>query len=429
MRSLLRGLVVLAIFSAAAGCRTIDETSGAIADSLAPPDPVTGERTLNIESEQSEVEGATARVASIVGDAQTEGVPVDKDTELLGKLRPMLARLAPVSHRPQLPWEVHVLGSDTVNAFAIGGGKMFFFSGIRELARTDAELAAVLAHEMAHNTCRHITEQQSIAIAAAASKSMRQAAKSPFYGASYSVQHEDEADRVSMLYLALAGYDPGVVPGIWANADRRWGSDPGNFTYNHSLNSDRAGKTASNVAAARAAYAGPGVTNPAYETLRLESPLLDRQEASSGFLALLETIANTLSTHAETVAAAKEREEAARKAGQLEPKKAEKAAAKDAAAVDRALAAAVKLRKDGKLAEAEAAFERVLARDADNHRALYNLACIAAVQGREKRALNCLDRAVEAGFGDAAKLKAEPDLECLRATPKFKEILKKARAK
>lgn len=419
------GVVFLGLLVALAGCKAIDETSGAVANAIAPPDPVTGARELNVDSERSEVAEATRQSQAIVDEARKKNVPVDEDAELVDKLHAMLARLAPVSHRPGLPWEVHVLGVRDVNAFAIGGGKMFFFSGIRDLAQTDDELAAVLAHEMAHNTCRHITESKCASLAGAVSKGVRRESSSAFYAAAYSTQHEDEADRVSMLYLALAGYDPSVVPGIWQRAHRRWGSNPGNFTYDHSLNAERAAKCAALIPTARAAFSGPGVTNPDYDRLRRESPIINRQEESSGFLALMQTMANTMESHAEVAAEAREREAAARRAGQLAPASGARPRAAVAEPVERELAAAVQHQRSGRLAQAEAAYERVLAQRPRDVLALYNLACICAVQGREQRALNLLDRAVDAGYRDANHMKTDPDLASLRGTQRYKAILKR----
>lgn len=425
----IRAVALLAVLVSTVGCKAIDEASGAVADTLAPPDPVTGARTLNVETEQAEVATATKRVRSMLDDARSKGVPVDQDPVLVPKLREMLARLAPVSHRPDLPWEIHVIGVGEPNAFTIGGGKMFFYAGVRELAQTDDELAAVLAHEMAHNTCRHITETQSAGLASAMSKSMRRDASSPFYAAAYSTEHEDEADRVSLLYLALAGYDPGVVPAIWERAHRKWGSHPGNFTYDHSLNADRAGKTAALVPMARTAVAGRGIANPDANRLKLESPLINRQATSSGFVALLETAANTMASHAGVSAEAAEREAAARRAGHLAPPKTAPVRKAAAPTAERDLSVAIELHRGGRLADAEAAYERVLASRPNCVPALYNLACICAVQGREKRALNLLDSAVDSGFRDAGQMKADSDLASLRGTRRYREILKRATAR
>ncbi|MCE9635827.1 MAG: M48 family metalloprotease [Planctomycetes bacterium] len=427
--SKIRKVVFLAMLLSTVACKAIDETSGAMADALARPDPVTGARTLNVETEQAEVAAAAQRVRSMLDDARSKSVPVDQDAALVRKLQEMLTRLAPVSHRPGLPWEIHVIGVQEPNAFTIGGGKMFFFSGVRELAQTDDELAAVLAHEMAHNTCRHITEAQSAGLASSMSRSMRRDASSPFYAAAYSTEHEDEADRVSLLYLALAGYDPGVVPGIWERAHRKWGSNPGNFTYDHSLNADRAGKTAALVPTARTALAGRGIANPDADRLKLESPLIERQATSSGFLALLETVANTMASHAEVSAEAAEREAAARRTGHVAPSKAAAPRSADVPSAERDLTTAIHLHQSGRLADAESAYERVLASRPSSVPALYNLACICAVQGREKRALNLLDRAVDAGFRDAAHMKADSDLASLRGNLRYREIVRRATAR
>ena len=134
-------------------------------DAIAPRDIVTGQRSLNLESEPAEIQRATQQMQQIIGASKSKGVGFDADSEMMDRLRTMMHKIAGVSHRPSIPWEIHLIESPTVNAFAIGGGKVFFYRGVfgdKGLINPndDNEIAAVLAHEMAHNTLRHIGKRR-----------------------------------------------------------------------------------------------------------------------------------------------------------------------------------------------------------------------------------------------------------------------------
>lgn len=298
------GVITIAIAgSFLVSCAELDEASKSVAETVTPRDVVTGKRTLNIESEQDELERATSQTQQILSEAKQQNVPVDTGQVTLARLRDIVTRTAKVSHRPQLPWEVHVIESPTVNAFTIGGGKIFVFRGLLgglvNPQDTD-ELAAVLAHEMAHDTCRHMGKSLSAQAAAALSAGVRKSTGSQMYQASFTSIQEDEADRVGLLYMALAGYDPRAAPRVWQRAHEKYGSAPGNYTYDHSLNIDRMRKVASLVPIALQYYAGEGVMNPAYDRLRVENELVPRAATTSGesgFAALLEGALGTYSDY------------------------------------------------------------------------------------------------------------------------------------
>lgn len=300
----LLGVITIAIAgSFLVSCAELNEASKGVAETVTPRDVVTGKRTLNIESEQDELERATSQTQQILSEAKQQNVLVDTDQVTLARLRDIVARTAKVSHRPQLPWEVHLIESKDVNAFTIGGGKIFVFRGLLgglvNPQDTD-ELAAVLAHEMAHDTCRHMGKSLSVEVAARLSAGVRKSTSGQMYQASFSSVQEDEADRVGLLYMALAGYDPRAAQRVWQRAHEKYGSDPGNYTYDHSLNIDRMRKVAGLVPIALQYYAGEGVMNPAYDRLRVENELVPRVATTSdesGLAALLEGALGTYSDY------------------------------------------------------------------------------------------------------------------------------------
>lgn len=132
-------------------------------------------------------------------------------------------KLARVSHRTNLQYRFTLLDSPEVNAFALPGGYIYITRGILAFLNSEAEVAAVLAHEIGHVTARHSVRQLTaqtgteifLGLLGALSPAMRGAAAQNATGlvgnallAGYGREHELEADRLGAEYLARAGYDP-----------------------------------------------------------------------------------------------------------------------------------------------------------------------------------------------------------------------------
>jgi len=132
-------------------------------------------------------------------------------------------RLARASHRAGLQYQFLVVDSPQVNAFALPGGYIYITRGILAYLNSEAELAAVLGHEIGHVTARHSVQQLSAATAANVGASVLQilvpqirntgadALLNTLGGAllsGYGREHELEADRLGAEYLARTGYDP-----------------------------------------------------------------------------------------------------------------------------------------------------------------------------------------------------------------------------
>jgi len=132
-------------------------------------------------------------------------------------------------------WEVALLQSDQVNAFALPGGKVAVLSGLLSVASTDDQLAAVVGHEVAHVLARHgserITQQKlaeagrlAVGIAIGDLDPATQAAVlgALGVGAQYGVLmpfsrvHEAEADRIGLILMARACYAPEAALEVWA---------------------------------------------------------------------------------------------------------------------------------------------------------------------------------------------------------------------
>ena len=167
-------------------------------------------------------------------------------------------RAAVGADMPGAQWEFVVFASPQLNAFALPGGKVGVYTGLLELATDDAELAAVIGHEIAHVTLRHGAERMSnqmlAGLAGAAvqvgSEGHRDGEWARLAGAAaiggtvlaYSRTHESEADRVGLRYAARAGYDPRAAVAFWRKMMARNGGPQPTFTKyfsTHPLSQDR----------------------------------------------------------------------------------------------------------------------------------------------------------------------------------------------
>lgn len=129
-------------------------------------------------------------------------------------------RLASASERPDLRYRVTVLNSPLVNAFALPNGNLYVTRGLLAVANDSSEVAAVLAHEMAHVTARHALqradeERKALLVSRVVSDVLQDSqagqvalAKGKLSLASFSRQQELEADRIGVQNIARAGFDP-----------------------------------------------------------------------------------------------------------------------------------------------------------------------------------------------------------------------------
>lgn len=140
---------------------------------------------------------------------------------------------------------------DTVNAFALPGGQIYVTSGLVELAGTDAQLASVLAHEVAHVTERHIAERLAtsygVQALGAAALGADAGTVSQLVGSvlqqgfllKYSRDQELQADRVGVRYLRQAGYDPNAAIAMFRKLQQASGDGPPVFLSSHPSTGDR----------------------------------------------------------------------------------------------------------------------------------------------------------------------------------------------
>ena len=111
---------------------------------------MTGDRQLALISEAQERE-----IGRSAAEEVRASIGLVDDAELQTYVQRVGITLAKTSHRPELPWTFGVVDDPTPNAFALPGGYIFLTRGMMNLMNSEAELAAVLGHEIGHVTARH----------------------------------------------------------------------------------------------------------------------------------------------------------------------------------------------------------------------------------------------------------------------------------
>lgn len=184
-------------------------------------------------SEAALEQEAAQQYSTLMGQAKAQGA-LDVDAAQTARVRKIAQKLiAQVGvFRPDAAnwnWQVHVLNSDEVNAWCMPGGKIAVYSGlINQIKPTDAELAAVIGHEMAHALREHAREQVSqqmvtnmglsvlsAVTGAGATADLGSALSQVMFTLPNSRTHEAEADRIGVELAARAGYDPRAAVTLW----------------------------------------------------------------------------------------------------------------------------------------------------------------------------------------------------------------------
>lgn len=170
------------------------------------------------------------------------GGPEVTDAVVVGAMQSMVDRIAPQAAIEGIQFEVHVIRSPLINAFALPGGKMVVFTGLIENAENANQVASVLGHEMAHVTLRHGLQRisHSMGIWAAVTfligdvSGLMAAGASLFQVAtvnSYSREQENAADEEGIRMLHGAGIDPQGMAQFFQLLEEQHTGLPGMLTW------------------------------------------------------------------------------------------------------------------------------------------------------------------------------------------------------
>jgi predicted Zn-dependent protease len=220
-----------------AGCQTVQTTQ---------PGAVGVERKqMMLISEEQVAKGADQAYEQELEKARAQGA-LNANRELHQRVQTISRRLIPHTQTfrpdaPQWQWEVNVQTSDDVNAYCMPGGKIMVYTGlIEKLNATDAELATVIGHEIAHALREHsrerisraYAEQLALAGVAAATgagettMAIASQVTAVTFGLPHSREQEAEADRIGLEVMARAGYDPNASVSLWEKMSKLGGGGP-----------------------------------------------------------------------------------------------------------------------------------------------------------------------------------------------------------
>ncbi len=153
--------------------------------------------------------------------------PLVQDPEVLAYVNEMGRQITGETELADRAWQFHVVANPSINAFAIPGGHIYVHTGLIEAAGNAAELAGVMAHEVAHGTARHATERltQSYGINAllqlvvGGDSGLLERIAADLVGrttmAKFSRDDEREADRLGVRYMRDAGYRPEAMAAMF----------------------------------------------------------------------------------------------------------------------------------------------------------------------------------------------------------------------
>ncbi|MBI4538033.1 MAG: M48 family metalloprotease [Gemmatimonadetes bacterium] len=209
----LRGAVTAVLAAAVAGCAV---------------NPATGERQLSLIGEGREIEMGREYDRGVVSS-----LGLYPDSVLQEHVAALGRRLAMLSERPSLPWAFRVVDDPVVNAFALPGGFIYITRGILAHFGSEAQLAAVLGHEIGHVTARHSVSQMSkqqlaqlglgvgaiLAPEVAGYADVAQAALGVLF-LKFSRDDERQADDLGLRYMRRASYDPREMISVFTMLDR-----------------------------------------------------------------------------------------------------------------------------------------------------------------------------------------------------------------
>lgn len=138
-------------------------------------------------------------------------------------------------------WEFNLVNNNEVNAWCMSGGKVVVYSGLLPVTQTETALACVMGHEIAHAVARHGGERMSqgliqqagglaLDVAMAQKPQLTRNILLQSYGVgstlgllAYSRTQESEADKMGLIFMAMAGYDPGEAVGFWERMSKASG--------------------------------------------------------------------------------------------------------------------------------------------------------------------------------------------------------------
>jgi predicted Zn-dependent protease len=216
--------------------------------------PLTGRKQLSLIDEAQIQQEAGQAYNQFLSDPKTKVIKNSSDAQ---RVKTIGSRIASAINRYMsqngygdqynYKWEFNLVESKDINAWCMPGGKVAVYTGILPVTKDDAGLATVMGHEIAHAIAHHSSERASQTAAAQLGGGVLGAATgsealSQIYGLGgqlallkYSRNQESEADRLGLIFMAMAGYNPDRAVDFWQrmSSAKQGGGAPPEFLSTH----------------------------------------------------------------------------------------------------------------------------------------------------------------------------------------------------
>ena len=221
--------------------------------------PFTGKKTIALVSNEQLFPSSFSQYNQVLSESKV--VTGTSDAEMINRVG---QRIAVASERwlnangyqgylDDYKWEYKLIQSDQVNAWCMPGGKIAFYTGILPIAKNETGIAAIMGHEVAHALANHGQQRMStgilqqaggiaVAVAAGNESPEKQQMWMQAYGIGstvgfalpFSRSHETEADKIGLILMAIAGYNPEEAPELWKRMKANsGGQSPPEFLSTH----------------------------------------------------------------------------------------------------------------------------------------------------------------------------------------------------
>lgn len=232
---------LLAVSMLGAGCSTV---------------PITGRKQVKLVSDAAMIAQSAASYQEVIAEG-----PLSTDQQQTAQIRRVGARISSAVERylasqnqmaliDGFKWEFNLIDKDEPNAWCMPGGKVAFYTGILPYTRDETGIAVVMGHEVAHAVVGHGAERVShqiiqqgggILLSTVSKDSQYHDAVLQAYGIGsqlggilpYSRLHESEADRLGLIFMAMAGYDPNAAIDFWSRMAASGSGKPPEFLSTH----------------------------------------------------------------------------------------------------------------------------------------------------------------------------------------------------
>lgn len=247
--------------------------------------PLTGKRTLNFVSNSELFPSSFQEYGAFLKENKViSGTADAKKVETVGmKIKSAaeryLASLGQSNYLKDYRWEYKLVDSKEVNAWCMPGGKIVVYSGILPITKTDAGLATVMGHEVSHALANHGAQRMSasqlqtlgaagVAAATGSQSAEKQQMWQQYYGIGsqvgvmlpFSRSHETEADKIGLILMAIAGYNPDEAISFWTRMSANSGGQaPAELLSTHPSDATRIANLKAMVPEAKAVAAKFGV--------------------------------------------------------------------------------------------------------------------------------------------------------------------------